>query len=759
MLPLKLFTFLTLCCFYLVQSQTSTVRGIISSQEGPVEYAQVSIPAQKIGTRSDSTGEFILSGLQAGEFLLRVSMPGYRTKESKIMLKPAETLQLSLQLQTLELEEVVISGTLKEVSRSESPVPIEVYSAKFFKANPTPTLFESLQNINGVRPQLNCNICNTGDIHLNGLEGPYTMVLIDGMPIVSGLSTVYGLNGIPQSLIERVEIVKGPASTLYGSEAVGGLINIITRNPDKASTLSADVFSSSWGEVNGDLSFKFKPTKKIQSLLGLNVFNYQSPKDQNADGFTDIALAQRVSLFNKYKFLRKSEKEASLGGRIIYEDRWGGQMNYSKAFRGGDSIYGESIYTKRWELFGAYALDSQEDIRLVLSLNGHHQNSAYGTTLFLAQQYIGFGQLTWQKKLGRHALLNGLTYRYTAYDDNTSATGIQTPNGRLVNTPSRIHLPGIFIQDLWQLNDRNDLLTGIRYDYNSLHGAIFSPRVNYKLSSLNRNTILRISLGNGYRVANIFTEDHAALTGARTVIFTEELKPETSWNLNLNLVRKWNTPKNRYFNLDASVFYTWFGNRIIPDYTTNTNQIIYSNLNGYAISRGGSVSIESVLPNGLKILAGTTIQDIRIYEAGTYWRPLLTEQISGVWSIGYIFPKNGWSIDYTGNIYGPMLLPVLGPLDTRKASAPVWSIQNIQLTKKFRKSWEIYGGLKNLLNFRPPANSIARAHDPFDKQVQWDANGQVIPTPENPQALSFDPNYVFAPNQGIRGFVGLRWSW
>src|SRR5690606_6030491 len=121
------------------------------------------------------------------------------------------------------LGEVVVSGTMKAVSKLESPVPVEVYTSKFFQANPTPSSFDALQNVNGVRPQLNCNVCNTGDIHIDGLEGPYTMVLIDGMPIVSGLSTVYGLSAIPQSLIERVEVVKGPASTLYGSEAVGGL--------------------------------------------------------------------------------------------------------------------------------------------------------------------------------------------------------------------------------------------------------------------------------------------------------------------------------------------------------------------------------------------------------------------------------------------------------------------------------------------------------------------------------------------------------
>jgi len=126
------------------------------------------------------------------------------------------------------MDEIVITGTLKAVSRLDSSVPVEVYSPAFFKKNPTPNIFESLQNVNGVRPQINCNVCNTGDIHINGLEGPYTLVLIDGMPIVSGISTVYGLSGIPNSLIEKIEIVKGPASSLYGSEAVGRLINIIT---------------------------------------------------------------------------------------------------------------------------------------------------------------------------------------------------------------------------------------------------------------------------------------------------------------------------------------------------------------------------------------------------------------------------------------------------------------------------------------------------------------------------------------------------
>ena len=113
------------------------------------------------------------------------------------------------------LEEVVVSGTLRSVSKLNSTIPIKLYKSGFFRANPTPSIFEAIENINGIRTQLNCNVCNTGDIHINGQDGANTMVLIDGLPIVSGLSTVYGLTGIPQSLIEQIEIIKGPSSTLY----------------------------------------------------------------------------------------------------------------------------------------------------------------------------------------------------------------------------------------------------------------------------------------------------------------------------------------------------------------------------------------------------------------------------------------------------------------------------------------------------------------------------------------------------------------
>ena len=184
------------------------------------------------------------------------------------------------------------------------------------------------------------------------------MVMIDGLPIISGLSTVYGFSGIPQSLIERIEIVKGPASTLFGSEAVAGVINLITELPENSAKLAVESFVSGWGEVNTDLSYKYSLSKKTTALLGVNYFNYSNPIDKNEDGLTDLTLQNRISIFNKFSHANK----LSVATRFVYEDRWGGQMNWLPIHRGGDTVYGESIYTQRFELFGKYQLNKKSYI-------------------------------------------------------------------------------------------------------------------------------------------------------------------------------------------------------------------------------------------------------------------------------------------------------------------------------------------------------------------------------------------------------------
>lgn len=730
-------------------SQT-TIKGVITSKKEPLAFASVYIPKLNIGSNTDENGNYILKNIPQGEYIIHFSFIGFKTQKKNIILYNETQLTININLdESQNLNEVVVTGTLKAVSRLETPVPVEVYTATFLKKNPTPNIFEALQNVNGVRPQLNCNICNTGDIHINGLEGPYTMVTIDGMPIVSGLSTVYGLSGIPNSLIDRIEIVKGPASSLYGSEAVGGLINIITKSSETAPLFYADIFSTSWFENNIDLGGKYNIGKSVQSLLGVNYFNYSNPIDNNHDNFTDVTLQDRISVFNKFTFNRTSEKEFSLASRFFYEDRWGGEMQWNKNYRGGSDVYGESIYTKRYELIGKYQLPISENVYASFSYTNHNQNSVYGNILFLAQQEITYGQLTWDKKIINHDLLFGAAFRYQYYNDNTTAT-IESEKSKISS---------FFVQDEIKLAEKHSILLGSRYDYNSIHGAIFTPRIAYKWKP-SKSDIFRINTGTGFRVVNLFTEEHAALTGSRDVIITENLNPEKSYNINLNYLKKFEFENGIHSVIEFSSWYTHFKNQIIPDYDTNPNQIIYSNLNGYSKTYGLTGNIELIFPFGLKTMVGFTALESKNKRNGILSTPILTEKFSATWGITYDISKWNLSIDYTGNLYGPMRLPLLGDLDPRSEYSPVWSIQNIQFTYKKLKYFELYGGIKNLLNWTPNKNNpflIARANDPFDNDIVFDANGNAVPTENNPYALTFDPSYVYAPNQGIRGFLGLRY--
>ena len=738
---------LAVCFTQFIFAQEQIVKGIVLFEGIPLEGASVIVKDFNFGTITDASGAFSLSLSNIKNPKITISYLGYKSFNLKITKISNDLGNIEL-VSDDKLDEVVISGTLKPVSRLKSPVSVEVYAESFFKANPTSSIFEALDIINGVRPQLNCNVCSTGDIHINGQEGSYTMILIDGLPIVSGLSSVYGLSGIPQSLIERIEIIKGPASTLYGSEAIGGVINLITKIPENASRFSFDSFTSNWGDLNLDLGHQYRLSKKINGLLGVNYFKYSNPVDNNSDGFTDLTLQDRISVFNKLNIGNR----LSFASRFVYEDRWGGEMNWNPTFRGGDLVYGECIYTSRVELFGTYKFNNE--ISFQFSFNDHNQNSVYGTTLFKADQSIAFGQFIWNRTIKKHDLVIGAAYRFTFYDDNTTATFNEFLG---INKEEITQLPGVFIQDEIQFNEQNSLLLGFRYDYNSIHGTIFTPRLNYKISNQDLSSILRISIGSGYRIAQIFTEDHAALTGARDVVFLNDLDPEMSWNINLNYVYKMYLKQGHILNFDASIFRTDFSNKILPNYDTDPNLIIFDNLSGKSVTQGISLNFNSVFQNGLRISLGATYIDSYIDSKGLKTVPYLTEKFQGVWNIKYEFQKSNITLDFTGTITGPLKLPLLGDLDPRSQFSPTFNIINLQLTKEWNNSYELYGGVKNILNFTPADNSIARAFDPFDREVKFDTSGAAQVSPGNPYALTFDPSYVYASNQGSRFFIGFRY--
>lgn len=729
----------------IVNGQTISVKGEVIDlrSEERIKHATVQNVSSGQSVLTDHRGEFTLK-VAAGD-TITITAVGYLGDTVAVS---ASTRMISVQLQpaTKSLEEVVISGTLREIRKSNSPIAVESYSAKFFKKNASATVFEALSIVNGVQPQLNCNVCNTGDIHINGMEGPYTMVLIDGMPVVSNLATVYGFSGIPANLIKRIEIVKGPSSTLYGSEAVAGLINIITKDPGSAALFHADVYATSYDEVNADISAKFK-LGKAHSLLGVNMFNFSKRYDVNQDNFTDVTLQKRISLFNKWSFDRKNKLPFQFAVRLLTEDRWGGEMQWNKTWRGTDSIYGESIYTKRMELIGNYGIKvGSEQLLLEYSYNFHHQDSYYGTIPYMAKQHSAFAQLRWNRDIGKHSISAGLPYRFIWYDDNTVATA--KPDG-LTTQPSVQKLQGLFVQDELKLNDRWTMLAGVRYELTNVQGGIVSPRLALKWNN-GHHQVFRFSAGNGFRIVNLFTEDHAALSGAREVVIAESLDPERSWNGNVNYTGTF-IPSFGFITLDATLFYTYFTNKIIPDYDTDPQKIIYQNIDGYAVSRGFTLNTDFSFKNRLKIIAGITLMDVFTKEKdqngiAVKQQQILAPKFSGNYAVSYTFPRWKLAIDLTGKVYGPQRLPVV-PNDFRPEYSPWFTLANLQLTQRIGNKVELYGGIKNLLNFMPE-NPILRPEDPFDKRVNDVVN--------NPNGYTFDPSYNYAPLSGRRMFLGVR---
>ena len=213
--------------------------------------------------------------------------------------------------------------------------------------------------------------------------------------------------------------------------------------------------------------------------------------------------------------------------------------NWTPEYKGSDSIYGEIIKTNRWELSSRYELPSSQNIVWQSSYNYHNQDSYYGDSEYKGTQNTLFNQLLWYKDLGlRHQFTTGIAYKFNSYNDNTPAT----------KEIDFTYIPGLFIQDEFALSDKWKFLSGLRWDRHQDHGNIFAPRLNLKWTP-NTNTSFRWNAGTGFRVVNIFTEDHAALSGARDIVITNELQPEESININFNLYH-WFQKNENYTSLD-----------------------------------------------------------------------------------------------------------------------------------------------------------------------------------------------------------------
>lgn len=733
--------------------QAQHIQGKVIADGQPLPGATIYHAGSATGTVTDQEGQYQLTLSTAGEVSLEVRFAGFKPGQKSLIVKEGQhySVDFTLEESALGLNEVVVTGTMQPTYVAASPIKVEVVNSKaveMFLPAASASIVESVSLVNGVQEVVACGVCFTNSISINGLPGPYTAVLMDGTPMYGNLASVYGLNGIPSQIIDRIEVIKGPSSTLYGSEAVAGVINIITKDPQEQPVLSVDVMGTSHMESFGNVGATTS-AGKAQGFIGLNWAYMNDFDDDNGDGFGDNINLDRYSLFTKWNFDRESGKEFSLAARYYYEDRRNGveefleDRNY-RELRGSEEIYGESIYTQRAELFGRYELPVSADLRLDYSASFHRQDSYYGSDGYKAEQDILFANLIYQKPLGKHSLLAGLTNRYQYYDDNTVAT---------IDQPDRQYIPGIFIQDEWALSPDFTLLSGSRLDYYQAHGLIWAPRLNAKYT-LGEYTSLRGNFGTGFRLVNLFTEDHAFVTGQRQVEIAEELQPEQSYNGSFNLNHLY-LLSNQQGMFDLDLYYTYFTNKIIPDYDT-PGKIIYANSEGYARSYGISLNINHEFEFPLAVNLGGMLQRVTQTEPNAEGKMETTAiemapEWSGLLTTSYYWKQARLTAAYTARITGPMQLPEVYDLNAqgeplanpRPTSSEPFVFQNIQLTKVFSERFSVYGGVQNLFDYRQRESPLSGFNDPA-----------------NPPGFSpyFDAAYAYSTLHGREFYLGLKWN-
>ncbi|MCG8468950.1 MAG: TonB-dependent receptor [Gemmatimonadetes bacterium] len=710
-------------------SATYPIDGIAVDQDGhPVSHAGVTLAGTQRGVLADSDGRFRLYLRGGDPITLIVSALGYAVREIDVRPGPeAGPITVVLARDPLAIEPLTVTGTRKAVAVSASPVKVNVVPSAVLQRNATNNLVETISYVNGLYQQIDCGVCYTNNLRINGMEGPYTAVLIDGMPIMSSLASIYGLNGINPALIEQVEIIKGPSSTLYGSEAMAGVINVITKDPRFTPRFAIDASATSHAEGNVDFALSTRPGALSAAFSG-NVAYNSLFMDDNRDGFTDIPLTKRGVVFGKLDWSPEGQRRGSFTAKYMYEDRFGGVEGWTSSDRGSSRIYGESIYTNRVELLGSYLPTWSEDVRIEGSYAWHDQDSWYGDARYDASQHIAFANLLWGPRYGRHDLLLGATARYQTYDDNTPAT----------STEDRRFIPGLLAQNEVRMADGAfTALGGLRADHHDDHGLIFSPRLALKWDATDHTT-LRLNAGTGFRVVNLFTEDHAALTGARDVVIASELEPERSRSLTLNFNQVVEIGPNPMM-IDVDLFHTRFSNKIVPDYDVDPNQIVYDNLQGHAISRGVSIAFNQNIDfDRFLYSVGLTFQDVyTVDELGGREDEFFAADARGVFSATYNARALPLRLDYTGSLTGPMRLPAYEAPFSRPERSPWHSIHNVQGSWTFASGYELYLSLKNVFDYTQPSPLV---------------------DPANPFGDAFDTAYVYGPMRGRHLMLGIRYG-
>ncbi len=763
-----------------VKSDANIVGHVVCSGKH-IPYATVMIKGTTIGTTTDETGHYRLINLPEGIHILMVQSLGYKLNEEIIAIKAGETIIVNFDVEQdfLGLETVVITGDRNKTNRKESSVIVNTITPKLFATTQSVTLSEGLNFCPGIRIENNCQNCGFSQVRMNGMEGPYSQILINSRPIFSGLAGVYGLELIPSSMIERVEVIRGGGSALYGSNAIAGTINLILKDPINNSyefginSGATGVGIDNSGDPALDYSVNFNTSiVSSDNKSGLALFGFyrdREPFDADNDSFSEIASLKNTTIGTRFFHRLDSRSKITVDFFNIKEDRRGGDkheyplheagiaeavehnittgaLTYEKFFRDNDqfSVYTSGQNVNRDSYYGAeQSLSDYGKTTDFSYIAGTQYNAVLGTSNLI------FGmenQRAWLKdnKLG-----------YPDYDNAVIVDGsiVNIPHtDNVVIADQSTNTIGVFSQ--YEISwEKMKVTAGARFDiykvedkgHNSTKktGNVFSPRINI-LYNIKEYMQVRISYSQGYRAPQIFDEDlHIETSGSRQVIHQNDpdLKQETSHSFMVSL--DFNKKiKNVYVGLLLEGFYTKLNDPFANEYSEpdENGVVVYTRVNaeGGAIVQGVNIELNLVPNSEFSLKSGFTVQSNRYEEVQEFnkKRFFRTPDNYGYMTLDWNPVKN-WGISSTGNYTGKMLVPYFGTQipnseEGELRESDIFFDLGIKVRYNIKlngTTLQIFSGIKNIFN---------SYQDDFDS------------------GINRDPGYIYGPMNPRTVYFGLK---
>lgn len=758
----------------------ANIFGHVVCCENHLPFVTVSIKGTTIGTLTDESGHYQLVNLPVGEHLLVASCVGYKTKEIPIITRKSQTWEINIELEQdiLNLSEVIISHDRSEEKRVEAPIMVNTIPVQLFNNTQSQTLSEGLNFSPGLRLENNCQNCGFTQVRMNGMEGPYTQILINNRPIFSGLAGVYGLELIPANMIEKVEVVRGGGSALYGSNAIAGTINIILKEPG-ANTYEAGTnygligpgLSGSGGvapdySVNINTSMVSEDDKAGIALYGFS--RQREMFDANNDGFSEIPLMNNLTLGTRFFHDLGNRGQMSVDFFTIKEQREGGNnhhlplherdvseavrhdlktgaLTYEQYFRQYDllSIFASGQFLNRDSYYGANkSLNDYGNSKDRTFSTGAHYKALLGNSSVVAGIDNTCGFLI-DTKLGYPDLNNAVII-------NDTIVEIPHTENTIIADQSSI-ITGIFAQYELKLAKAKIALGG-RFDNYKVKdhtknedpktGNVVSPRISL-MYEIFEELKARISYSKGFRAPQIFDEDlHIETSGSRKVINENapDLKQETSNSAMISLDYNGMTG-TMYTGFLVEAFYTRLLHPFVNDIGIPDDEgiVIYTRRNSEdgAVVKGINMEFKIKSSEALSLTSGFTIQSSKYDIAQEFEERnfLRTPNQYGYFIFDVNFSENT-SLSTTGNYTGSMLAPYFGtetdPDEGELRKTEDFTDLGLKLSQKFKLnaiSMEIYGGIKNAFN--------AYQSD-FDK------------------GINRDPAYIYGPISPRTIYIGLK---